>query len=59
MAGRQPELGKYDVAREPTESATEAWGKIDLFSIDTLVNVLATAGHHVEVSVEPGSHRAA
>lgn len=34
-------------------------GKIDLFSIDTLVNMLATAGHHVEVSVEPGTHRAA
>lgn len=34
-------------------------GKIELFSIDTLVNMLAAAGHHVEVSVEPGSHRAA
>jgi predicted XRE-type DNA-binding protein len=34
-------------------------GKIELFSIDTLVNMLATAGHHVEVSVEPGSHPAA
>jgi predicted XRE-type DNA-binding protein len=34
-------------------------GKIELFSIDALVNMLATAGHHVEVSVEPGSHRAA
>lgn len=34
-------------------------GKIELFSIDSLVNMLATAGHHVEVSVEPGTHRAA
>lgn len=34
-------------------------GKIELFSIDTLVNMLAAAGHHVEVSVEPGTTRAA
>jgi predicted XRE-type DNA-binding protein len=26
-------------------------GKIDLFSIDTLVNMLATAGLHVEMRV--------
>lgn len=31
-------------------------GKIELFSIDALVNMLAVAGHHVEVSVEPASH---
>jgi predicted XRE-type DNA-binding protein len=34
-------------------------GKIELFSIDTLVNMLAAAGHHVEVSVEPRPTRAA
>lgn len=28
-------------------------GKIDLFSIDALVNMLARAGHHVEVSIQP------
>jgi predicted XRE-type DNA-binding protein len=28
-------------------------GKIELFSIDGLVNMLATAGRHVEVSVQP------
>lgn len=34
-------------------------GKIELFSIDGLVNMLASAGHHVEVSVQPGDDRAA
>jgi predicted XRE-type DNA-binding protein len=34
-------------------------GKIDLFSIDTLVNMLAAAGHHVEVTVESGKTQAA
>lgn len=34
-------------------------GKIELFSIDALVNMLAHAGHHVEVSVEPPVTRAA
>lgn len=34
-------------------------GKIELFSIDTLVNMLAAAGHHVAVSVEPRPTRAA
>ena len=34
-------------------------GKIELFSIDTLVNMLAAAGHHVEVSVEPRPTHAA
>lgn len=34
-------------------------GKIELFSIDALVNMLAHAGHHVEVSVEPSTTRAA
>jgi predicted XRE-type DNA-binding protein len=34
-------------------------GKIELFSIDTLVNMLAAAGHHVEVTVEPRPTRAA
>lgn len=28
-------------------------GKIELFSIDALVNMLASAGHQVEVSVRP------
>jgi predicted XRE-type DNA-binding protein len=28
-------------------------GKIELFSIDALINMLAHAGHDVEVSVEP------
>lgn len=34
-------------------------GKIDLFSIDALVNMLATAGRHVEVSVQPKGDQAA
>lgn len=34
-------------------------GKIELFSIDALINMLATAGHHVEISVTAGSDRAA
>src|SRR5688572_9041949 len=34
-------------------------GKIELFSIDTLVNMLAAAGHHVEVTVESGENQAA
>lgn len=34
-------------------------GKIELFSIDGLVNMLAHAGHSVEVSVDPPSTRAA
>lgn len=34
-------------------------GKIELFSIDALINMLAAAGHRVEISVTPGSHRAA
>jgi predicted XRE-type DNA-binding protein len=34
-------------------------GKIELFSIDALVNMLAHAGHHVEVTVEPSANRAA
>lgn len=34
-------------------------GKIELFSIDTLVNMLAAAGHHVEISVESAGDQAA
>lgn len=34
-------------------------GKIELFSIDGLVNMLAHAGRHVQVSVEPPTDRAA
>lgn len=34
-------------------------GKIELFSIDALVNMLAAAGRHVEISVEPTGGRAA
>ncbi len=34
-------------------------GKIELFSIDALVNMLAAAGQHVEVSVAPREGRAA
>jgi predicted XRE-type DNA-binding protein len=34
-------------------------GKIELFSIDTLVNMLALAGQHVEISVAPRDDRAA
>jgi predicted XRE-type DNA-binding protein len=34
-------------------------GKIDLFSIDGLVNMLASAGRHVEVSVQPAGDPAA
>ena len=34
-------------------------GKIELFSIDGLVNMLAAAGHQVKVSVTRGKHRAA
>lgn len=34
-------------------------GKIELFSIDGLVNMLAAAGRHVEVSVEPNEDQAA
>jgi predicted XRE-type DNA-binding protein len=34
-------------------------GKIELFSIDGLVNMLASAGRHVEVSVHPEGDRAA
>ncbi len=34
-------------------------GKIELFSIDALINMLAAAGHHVEISVTPGGERAA
>lgn len=32
-------------------------GKIDLFSIDTLVDMLARAGVHVEVVLSEGQHR--
>ena len=34
-------------------------GKIELFSIDALVNMLAAAGRQVKVSVTRGKHRAA
>lgn len=34
-------------------------GKIELFSIDALINMLAAAGHHVEISVMSDSDRAA
>ena len=34
-------------------------GKIELFSIDALVNMLASAGRHVEVSVQPQEDQAA
>lgn len=34
-------------------------GKIELFSIDGLVNMLASAGRHVEVSVQPAGDSAA
>jgi len=34
-------------------------GKIELFSIDALVNMLASAGRHVNVSVQPTTHEAA
>lgn len=34
-------------------------GKIELFSIDALINMLAAAGHQVEISVTSGSDRAA
>ena len=34
-------------------------GKIELFSIDALVNMLGTAGRRVEVSVEPVEGQAA
>ena len=34
-------------------------GKIELFSIDALVNMLAAAGHQVRVSVARGKPRAA
>jgi predicted XRE-type DNA-binding protein len=34
-------------------------GKIELFSIDALVNMLAAAGRHVEISVEPPEDQAA
>ncbi|MBI4545634.1 MAG: XRE family transcriptional regulator [Gemmatimonadetes bacterium] len=36
-----------------------ARGKIELFSIDGLVNMLAAAGRRAEVSVERGEHRTA
>lgn len=32
-------------------------GKIDLFSIDTLVDMLARAGVHIEVVLSEGRHR--
>ena len=34
-------------------------GKVELFSIDCLVNMLAHAGLHVELSVREGENRAA
>jgi len=34
-------------------------GKIELFSIDALVNMLAHAGRHVQISVDPPADRAA
>lgn len=34
-------------------------GKIELFSIDALVNMLASAGRHVQVSVQPPEDQAA
>lgn len=34
-------------------------GKIELFSIDALINMLAAASHHVEISVTDGSDGAA
>lgn len=34
-------------------------GKIELFSIDALINMLSAAGHHVEISVTPRVDRAA
>lgn len=34
-------------------------GKIELFSIDALINMLAAAGHGVEISVTPRGDRAA
>ena len=33
-------------------------GKIELFSIDALINMLAAAGYHVEISVSSGGERA-
>jgi predicted XRE-type DNA-binding protein len=36
-----------------------ARGKIELFSIDALVNMLGSAGHHVEITVQPPVDRAA
>ena len=34
-------------------------GKIELFSIDPLVNILAAAGRQVDVSIHPPTHEAA
>jgi predicted XRE-type DNA-binding protein len=34
-------------------------GKIELFSIDALVNMLAAAGRHVNVSIQPPTDEAA
>lgn len=34
-------------------------GKIELFSVDALINMLATGGHRVEVAVKPVESRAA
>lgn len=34
-------------------------GKIELFSIDALVNMLASAGRHVDLSIQPPTHEAA
>jgi predicted XRE-type DNA-binding protein len=34
-------------------------GKIELFSIDALVNMLGAAGRHVEITIQPPADRAA
>lgn len=34
-------------------------GKIELFSIDALVNMLAAAGHRIDISVQPKGDQAA
>ena len=34
-------------------------GKIELFSIDALVNMLGSAGRHVDVAIQPPTHEAA
>lgn len=36
-----------------------ARGRIDLFSVDALILMLATGGHQVEVTVDPAASRAA